>query len=173
MSLRRLNRVTGGDGGELNSQALLHLQLAPGFQIPFVPSLRGCPNSPMHLTPVLANGRTKNSGLLEFLLDRSGFVQVVELNTWFSDSTCRLPMQNRNKRCEHDQPRRPESGDQRQLRRVTFFREAIRPARIVDVDHLSAGRHGDHPAQPGVGSRHHLHPHDQGFLVPGGLHGLV
>jgi len=38
---------------------------------------------------------------------------------------------------------------------------------------VSAGRHGDHPAQPGVGGGHHLHPHGQGLPLPGGHHGLV
>ena len=33
---------------------------------------------------------------------------------------------------------------------------------------VSAERHGDHQAQPGVGGGYHLHPDGQGFLVPGG-----
>ena len=32
---------------------------------------------------------------------------------------------------------------------------------------VSAGRQGEHPAQPGVGGRHHLHPHGQGLPLPG------
>ena len=38
---------------------------------------------------------------------------------------------------------------------------------------LPPERHGDHQTKSGVGRRHHLHPHGQGFLIPGGHHGLV
>lgn len=37
----------GGDGGELNPQARIHLQLAPESQIPFMPLLMDYPGSPM------------------------------------------------------------------------------------------------------------------------------
>ena len=38
---------------------------------------------------------------------------------------------------------------------------------------LLTGRHEDHQTQPGVGGRHHLHPHGQGVLILSGHHGLV
>lgn len=48
-----------------------------------------------------------------------------------------------------------------------------RPAPGHKILSLYAGRHRHHQTEPGVGSRHHLHPNASGLSIPGGHHGLV